>query len=200
MIHILCADVSSADKGIYDRLYEKASPERKQQADGYRRQEDKLRCVTAHALLKTALGTEVFQIEKQACGKPRVKDRKNFYYNLSHSGRYVVIAWGSSEVGVDVQEHDTKASTERIAKHFFAPDEQAYAVGNIQHFYEIWTKKESYLKYTGRGLRKALSSFSVLAPEPGIRYLYRMLEGEYSLALCTEENDYTFHLLDVQQL
>lgn len=200
MIHILCVDISSADKGTYDRLYREASPERKQQADGYRRQEDKLRCVTAHALLKTALGTDRFQVEKQAFGKPRVEDREGFFYNLSHSGRYVVIAWGGSEVGVDVQEHDASTKTDRIAQHFFAPEEQAYVAGNPRRFYEIWTKKESYLKYTGAGLQKDLRSFSVLTPDPEIRYLYRTLGDEYSLSLCTAENDYAFELLDVKQL
>ena len=200
MIYILCADISSADNGVYGRLYQNASPERKQRADSYLRQEDKLRCVTAHALLKTALGTETFQIEKQTFGKPCIQDRKDFCYNLSHSGRYVVIAWGSSEVGVDVQKHDPAANTEMIAKKYFTSDERAYAAGDIRRFYEVWTKKESYLKYTGKGLREDLRSFSVFAPEAEFRYLYRVLEPEYSLSLCTTEDDCTLRLLNVQQL
>lgn len=200
MIHVLCADISSADKGIYDRLYEKASPERKKQADRYLRQEDKLRCVTAHALLETVLGTDEFQIGRQSGGKPYVQNREGFYYNLSHSGRYVVIAWGTSEVGVDIQQHNRSVAIEAIAKRFFTAEEQVYIQQDLLRFYEIWTKKESYLKYTGKGLQKDLASFNTLAPDSGIRYHHRYLEDGYSLCLCTTEKHHTFKLLDVQQL
>lgn len=200
MIHILCADVSSADEDIYNRLYEKASPERKSQADRYLRQEDKLRCVTAYALLRRVVGLEECQIEKNEYGKPYIKDREDFHYNLSHSGRYVVIAWGDSEIGVDVQQHNCSVDIETIAKRFFTADEQAYIQKDFLRFYEIWTKKESYLKFTGKGLKKSLGSFSTLLPDSGIRYRHRYLDGGYSLSLCTIEKNDTFELLDLQQL
>lgn len=200
MTHILCADVSSVDEDIYGRLYDTASPERKSQADRYLRHADKLRCVTAHALLKYVLGTEDFQIERQANGKPCVKGRKDFFYNISHSGRYVVIAWGPSEVGVDVQQHDVSVGAEAIACRHFAADECAYVRGDLSRFYEIWTKKESYLKFTGKGLKKSLGSFSTLLPDSGIRYRHRYLDGGYSLSLCTTEKNDTFELLEIQQL
>lgn len=200
MIRILCADIASADAGIYEKLYGQASPERKKRADRYLWQEDKLRCVTADALLKRVLGTDTYRIGKNDFGKPYVKDREGFYYNLSHSGRYVVIAWGDSEVGVDVQQQGTAARMEAVAERFFAPDERNLVCRESQRFYEIWTKKESYLKYIGKGLHQDLRSFSVLAPAPGIRYRYRILEGGYSLCLCTTEEEYMFELLDIRQL
>lgn len=200
MIRILCADISSGDETCYRRLYEKASPERAKQADRYLRQEDKLRCVTAHALLQRVLGTEEFRIEKNEFGKPYIIGRADFHYNLSHSGRYVVIAWGEREVGVDIQQHKASIDIELIAKRFFTADEQAYIQKDLLRFYEIWTKKESYVKYTGRGLHLDLGSFSALKPESGIRYRYRQLDGGYSLSLCTSEKDDTFELLDIRQL
>lgn len=200
MIYTLCVDLASKKKDAYDFLYEKASRERKQRADRYRRQEDKMRCVTADALLRTVLGTDDFCVAKHDGGKPYILNQEGFYYNLSHSGRYVVIAWGDSEVGIDVQQQNDSVNIQSFAKRFFANDEQVYICGDRSRFYEIWTKKESYLKYTGEGLRKELSSFSVLAPEDGIRYHHRTLEGGYSLSLCTTDTDYTFERLNVQQL
>lgn len=200
MIHVLCADISSADASTYAYLYAQASSERKQRAQHYLRQEDKLRCVVAEALLKTALGTDRFQIEKNDCGKPYIQDRPDFYYNLSHSGRYVVIAWGKTEVGIDVQQHDATTNREAIAARFFAPDEQEYARQDLQRFYEIWTKKESFLKYNGKGLHMALRSFSVLDPALKRRFFHRHLPDGYSLSLCTEEDIYELTRLDVQQL
>lgn len=200
MVQLLCTDISSADENIYKLLYELASPERKEKADRYRWPEDKLRCVTAEALLRTSLGTADFKIQQGIFGKPCVAGREDFHYNISHSGHYVVIAWGSTEVGVDVQKHDTTANISKIAKRYFGAEEQAYMAEDPFRFYEIWTKKESYLKFTGKGLQEDLRSFNVLAPAAGIRYFYRILEGGYSLSLCTTEDTYSLKILDVQQL
>lgn len=200
MIRIVCASISSADDRIYRKLYEKASVQRKLRADRYLRREDKLRCVTAAALLKKELGVEEEELIKNDFGKPYIKDRNDVYFNLSHSGQYVVIAWGNTEVGVDVQQHDPSTDMEGIGRRFFALDEMQYAHRNTERFYEIWTKKESFLKYTGRGLHMELNSFSVLVPEPRIRYFYHTLGTGYSLSLCMEDEECEIALLDVQQL
>ena len=75
MIRIVCANISRSDERIYKSLYEGASDERKRRADCYLRYEDKLRCVTAYVLLRAALGTNEYRIEKNEFGKPYVKDR-----------------------------------------------------------------------------------------------------------------------------
>ena len=200
MIRIVCADIASADGCIYRGLYKKASDQRKSRADRYLRQEDKLRCVTAAALLKNVLGADDDQIAKNDFGKPYLKDRREVHYNLSHSGRYVVLAWGDTELGIDVQKHEACTNMEAIGTRFFAFDELQYVQGDIGRFYEIWTKKESFLKYTGKGLHTDLRAFSVLAPESDIRYFYRTLGTDYSLSLCTEDHEIETTLLDVQQL
>lgn len=200
MIQILCTDITMADELVYRRLYERASTERKNRADRYRRQEDKLRCVVAEALLRVALGTDDYVIEKNQYGKPYVSGKADFHYNISHSGCYVVLAWGTSEIGVDVQRQETDTNVSAIANRFFAADEREVLLWEPDRFFEIWTKKESYLKYIGKGLYQDLGSFSVLTPSQGIRYEYRPLEGGYSLSLCTTEKELAWQLLDVRQL
>ncbi len=202
MIRILCADISRADEAVYRRLYRNASEERKRRADRYRRYEDKLRCVAADALLKTALGTDGFQIEKNEYGKPRVRGRTDFHYNLSHSGKYAVIAFGESEVGVDIQKHSGGADMCLIAEQCFSNQEKEYVFGDARQtekrFYEIWTGKESYIKYIGKGLHQDMRSFSALERKREIRLLQ---PGEgYTLSLCTQDTEYTFELLDIRQL
>lgn len=201
MIDVVCLDIASADAGIYESLYQKASGERRQRADRCLCFDDKLRCVAADALIKIALGTDDYSIEKNSCGKPYIQGRQEFFFNLSHSGRYVVIAYGNTEVGVDIQQYND-ANMQAIAKRWFAPDEQAYiekdTAGMKQRFFEIWTGKESYMKYLGTGLRTDMRRFSVLAPDPQIRYHHRVLGDDYSLSLCSSAEEYTFHLLDVK--
>ena len=67
-----------------------------------------------------------------------------------------------------------------------------------QRFYEIWTGKESYLKYIGKGLGKSMQSFSVLADTQNRRLLHP-IEG-YTLTLYAADREYTFELLDLEQL
>ena len=111
-----------------------------------------------------------------------------------------MIAWGDTEVGVDVQQHNMTDKEESFARRWFAPDELSCALANPQRFYEIWTNKESYLKYLGTGMNKDLRSFSVLDTQPGIRFMYRKLSGGYSLSLCSTDDEYTVDMLNVEQL
>jgi len=204
MIRIICADISRADGNIYESLYERASEERKRKADRYRRYEDKLRCIVADALLRAAFGAEKLQMEKNEYGKPYIKNREGLYFNLSHSGHYVVLAWGESEVGIDVQCHSADTDMRMIAGISFARDEQEYVWQSdrqtAERFYEIWTGKESYLKYVGKGLSGTMRSFSVLEQRPRIRCLQHTPCGGYTLSFCSEEQEYTLELSDVRQL
>ena len=204
MIHIVCADISSADDMTYGRLLERASEERKRRAARYRRYEDKLRCVTADALLKTVLNTDGFQIIQNKYGKPYIKDREGFFYNLSHSGNYVVLAFGNSEIGIDVQRHSAGTDIKMIAESCFACDEKEYVLQNemlaTERFYEIWTGKESYLKYLGKGLSEDMRSFSVLKQGAQIRCLPHTPTYGYTLSFCSDDKAYTLELLNVRQL
>ena len=95
-------------------------------------------------------------------GKPYLVDNPNIYFNISHSGNYIVCAISDKPVGIDIE--IIKPANLKIAKRFFTTDEYEYVMEN-QHdyrFYEIWTKKESITKMLGRGLHMPLSSFSVL--------------------------------------
>lgn len=204
MIRVICADISGLRPGDYERLYQLACPERKARADRYRRREDALRCVAADALLRKALGSGGYTVERTPSGKPFIKENKNFHFNLSHAGNWVVIAYGDREVGVDVEAHRENIDMETIAGRFFSPEEQRYIFSDKenprQRFFEIWTGKESCLKYLGVGLKTDLTSFSVLSLKPELRLHHRSLPGGYSLCLCTTESDYSLELLDSQRL
>lgn len=65
-------------------------------------------------------------------------------------------------VGIDIE--CIKPIDMAIAERFFTSDETAYIMAGEQEqrFYEIWTKKESNIKWEGKGLHKPLTSFSVL--------------------------------------
>lgn len=200
MIRVVCADLSRLDSADYQMLYEMAGEERKARADRCRRREDALRCVAADALLRYALGSDTYTVEKTPLGKPFIRGREDFHYNLSHSGNWVVMAYGDGEVGVDVERLRTNIDTEALARRFFTPEEQRYMREEPDGFYWIWTGKESYLKYLGTGLTKALNSFSILFPKPEVRIHHRILPDGSHLSLCTAEREYLFEMKDLHAI
>ena len=202
MTWVICSDISKL-MSAYPALYAAASPERRQRADRYRRKEDALRCLAAGALLRYALGTTEYTIGKGAFGKPYIEGQDSFHYNLSHSGNWVAIAYGHREVGIDVEKISLDAGKETIARRYFTSDEQAYVFEKKdltpQRFFEVWTGKESYLKYLGTGLQKNLTSFSIFSLEPEVKLYHRTLPGGYSLTVCTTDDSYVLELPDAGQ-
>ena len=89
-------------------------------------------------------------------GKPYLQDY-SVYFNLSHSGNYVICAVSPREVGVDIQEYK-KVDMERLARRFFSEEEQTILEGRMDGqekrklFYQLWTRKEAYGKLTGKGI------------------------------------------------
>lgn len=202
VIHILCADITGADQETCRKLWEKATPHRKARAQSYRRQEDALRCVTADALLRYVLGTNQYTVTQEKGGKPRIPEKPDFHYNLSHSGRWVVLAWGDGEVGVDVEEIRPDVNLQALARRYFTGEEQAYILekDSLDRFFDLWTRKESYLKYLGTGLAKSLNSFSVLNGETGMNFWQQALPGNCRICLCSGENEVALEIMDLHKL
>lgn len=197
MTILRCVRLPEDFEGLYQELYQRVSPDRKRRADRYLRREDGLRCLAAGDLLRDTvervLGITEFEVVKDPGGKPRIAGQDRFYYNLSHSGNRVVIAWGDSPVGVDVQQMHMDSGREDLAMRFFTEHEQTYIFDSpdnrSERFFRVWTGKESYLKYLGTGLRKSLNSFSIFSAEISSMLKSWYLEDDYCVSLCTTDPD-----------
>ncbi len=207
MIHIATVDLSTLDENAYQRLYALASPERRQQAERCLRKEVAQQCILAEAALRyalrSALGTDRVTLSNTKSGKPYITERSDFHFNLSHAGSWVVIAWADLPVGIDVETIRMDESKERLAQRFYHSREQAYLFAaqgqeRAQRFFEIWTKKESYLKYLGTGIDRALNSFSVL-DLPEVTFHSCLLENAV-LTLCAADSEYDMISLTPEML
>ena len=152
--------------------------------------------------MRSHLGTGEFTLVKNEHGKPRVQSCNDFHFNISHSGHWVVLACGETEVGIDVETIRMDAQKEKITRRFFAQAEQDYVfrekVGEGVRFFQVWTAKESYLKYLGTGLQKALNSFCVRSMKHP-NFFFCQLE-DYAMTLCTEEKGYQMVFLAPEEL
>ena len=113
------------------------------------------------------------------------------YFNISHSGDYVVVVFYLEEIGIDI-EKQLKIDM-RFAYRFFTEKEVVYInqENEFMRFYEIWTRKEAYLKARGIGLTIPLNSFEVcyeckkvILNELYYLYTYNYLNG-YSISMAS---------------
>ncbi|MBP5600418.1 MAG: 4'-phosphopantetheinyl transferase superfamily protein [Lachnospiraceae bacterium] len=82
--------------------------------------------------------------------KPYLKDQ-SIFFNLSHSGDYVGVAMGESEVGFDIQKPVSNVSTS-LKKRILTDEETKLFNESKVSFNEIWAVKESYSKLSGEGI------------------------------------------------
>ncbi len=97
-------------------------------------------------------------------GEPHVEGA---YISITDTLRYWACAFSDRRVGIDMEELSRAVSPAVVKK--LHPSEREYLAplspGSSEwreEFLSIWTKKESYAKYTGKGLSLGFSSFCVL--------------------------------------
>ena len=136
------------------------------------------------------------EMETNSFGKPFVRRQPPVFFNISHSGRWVVCAISDNEVGVDIEE--IKPIDMDIARRFFTENEYEAIMAHkeserLDAFYTWWTLKESYIKHIGKGLSIPLNSFEIIkeggeyhvtAGEcPVVMVSWKRL-GQYILSVC----------------
>ena len=105
-------------------------------------------------------------------GKPyfESKELSNIYFSISHTRDFAGIAMNDSEIGFDCENISArnypKERFEKIANRVFSACEIRYCFDDENNyenrFFEIWTAKEAYSKYTGNGFSEDFRSFSVM--------------------------------------
>ncbi len=118
-------------------------------------------------------GEEGASVRREASGRLTLEaypaDAAPLHVSVSHTAHFwVCLTDPRGPVGVDIEEKDRTVRPGVLkALH---PLERAYLTGMAEGspdwtgaFLDIWTRKESYVKYLGRGIAHGLSVFSVIA-------------------------------------
>jgi 4'-phosphopantetheinyl transferase len=106
-------------------------------------------------------------------GKPSLAEPADvdLAFNLSHSHGIVALAVARTrDLGLDVEAVRPLPAAARLAQRFLAPAEREAVMrrrdaDRIRAFLSVWTRKEAWLKATGRGLSVHLSAVEV-EPHP----------------------------------
>ena len=95
---------------------------RRARIGAYMQPTDQARCLVAGMLLRKVCGvTEDSQLHFGEQDKPYLRGK---YFNISHSGDYVVLATADSEVGVDIEK--IEPYSDAVAARCFTAEEQKW--------------------------------------------------------------------------
>lgn len=114
-----------------------------------------------NGLVLDGMSREILRTDK---GKPYFREIP-VRFSVSHTGDLWVclISGGTEPVGVDIQ-MIRETRQEKVADRYFTADEKEHLQRHgTDGFFKIWTRKEAYAKYTGRGLTKELAEISTLS-------------------------------------
>ena len=138
-------------------------------------------------------------------GKPYL-DKEDFYFNLSHSGNYAICIYGDKPVGIDLQK--IKSEIPKHTKRILSEEEKQYLASLSENdqkiaFYRLWARKESLIKWDGRGLRIPLVNISAIMEqtvfEENSLYFqeFNILFPEYIISICSEMDRNKVQIQDI---
>jgi 4'-phosphopantetheinyl transferase len=164
--------------------------------------------VAARSALRSILGRYVGRPAEEVrfllgpVGKPSLADASSpLFFNLSHSREVALVAvTRCGEIGVDVEHVRDMATRDAMAERFFHPNEVAtlrsLAPGaRAAGFFNAWTRKEAFLKATGKGISYGIDRVEVtLTPGDSPRVLgvdgSRTEAAAWSLGVFTPAAEY----------
>jgi 4'-phosphopantetheinyl transferase len=141
-------------------------------ANRFYQKEDRFRFITGRTALRTVasmylgvlprqIGISLGQYKKPFISNPQT----DLCFNLSHSGDWVLIAFGSIELGLDTEQIKTNFSIEDMMTTYFNKSEQKYIFDHPNPryaFFILWTRKEALMKAWGTGLQDNLQEISCI--------------------------------------
>lgn len=202
----------------FDACYMRSSKERQEKADVLQMPSDKARCIAAGLLLEyayekfriektkelasansfgytqnSAMFPETMpEIAEGLRGKPEFAWPEDCetkcFFNISHSGNYVICAMADFEVGADVQRR-TRVR-ESVLRQFFSQEERKRVescgedeVLRERAFARIWVSKEAQTKLTGRGIGQLLGRMLGSEEADMLKIWQGILEDDYAWAV-----------------
>jgi 4'-phosphopantetheinyl transferase len=150
------------------------------------------RLMLLHVLRETGNGSLIHKWALGKYHKPFIEGWKSF--NISHSGERAVFSYGTNLMGIDIEKKEEADFLQLIS--WFHPAEQEFIM-RAQHtrdaFYEIWVKKEAFLKAVGIGIADQLHRFNCINDKlsyKGHEWHFHPLpvHPSYTCYLCTPDN------------
>jgi 4'-phosphopantetheinyl transferase len=206
-------------RAAFNRLLSESSIERQTKVQRFLKYEDAARSLIGDRLAREVIamhnGLSIFDIhfEVDRYGKPHVMNLKEpIYFNVSHSGEWIVCAIDVLPVGIDVEK--IKPIDLQITLPYFSGQERGQLMSipleqRLAYFFELWTMKESYIKAEGKGLSIPLNSFTIKKSGSSSELImddrlsdYHLkqydIAAAYKLAVCSKRDVFPKHVMLVE--
>jgi 4'-phosphopantetheinyl transferase len=166
---MLFANITNTGKEVDDRLFEYVSDEKRANLKNFKFIIDRKLSLYSEILVRkkisniTGLKNKEIIFSKGINGKPLLVGYPKLNFNISHTRNALAVVFSEDEIGIDI-ERVTNADLQ-VAKRCFNDVELdfLYKHDNLNlAFFEIWTKKEAFIKSSGIGLKMPLKSFCVV--------------------------------------
>lgn len=201
-VHVWLIDYEILLRSIGE-MYSFLSVEEKRIADSFKFNSDRGKYIAFHYAMREILSkylyaTTIKEIEyiTNDYGKPflqNINNENNLKFNLTHSNNLALIAISRDfDLGIDIEFMNKNIELMDVAKYSFSEDEfselnQKAHKDIYKIFYSIWTRKESFLKLTGKGL-----SINPKTIEVGSYSDHISIDKSYS------ETNSTCHMYDIK--
>lgn len=157
-----------------DRLLEPLSPDERTRAAAFRFASDGRRFALRRGWLRHLLATRTsvaagalhFAVGEH--GKPFLPAFPDLHFSLSHSAGVALAAIADVPVGCDIEACEPAKADPQVAARLFAPAERALlaplsGAAWTAAFFDIWVRKEAYVKAIGTGLSTPVTDMCVTA-------------------------------------
>ncbi len=190
MVELYGAEISGLPDPLHvPEILQGLPKERQEKVLRAKQRQKRLQSLGAGLLLADILeqhGISMGTLRTEDYGKP-VAD--GIQFNLAHSGNMVICAVGNRQVGCDIEQ--IKPVSKDMETCIFSDAErekmtQFSKETYLRDFYRIWTRKESYLKMTGIGLRVPLDTLEIKDC-----YLKEYSIPGYQITVCAKETEFT---------
>lgn len=128
------------------QLLESVNDKQREKALRYKNEIDQVRSL-ASAYLMNRLSKEPLQYNDT--GKPFFANGP--FFNVSHSGQFIVMAVSNKDIGVDIEENVEKDMSSLIR---IFNEVEARMIKEHSDFYYLWCDKESLIKCIGSSINK----------------------------------------------
>ncbi len=164
---------------------------------------DKINCVVAYLLLKKLVGFEVDYITNSN-EKPEFIN-SDIKFNISHTNGFVVVGIDNNDIGIDIE--NVSDFTDNMINYMLSVNDiNKYNdfINDLEFLTKVWTIKESFIKYNGKGL-------TYPANEIELDYLSNLIEfnnlyittkkiNTAYMSICGVKNNYKVVKIDITDL
>lgn len=189
------------DNNIFNEMLNKISTEKADKIKKIRCYQNAVNKLLGDILVRylicknTNLTNNKLKFSQNEFGKPYLVNQR-MHFNISHSKNIVAVAISDTNIGIDIESTKIRAFELDIAKKYFCPNEYDAIISKQHSFTSIWTKKESYIKFMGKGLKIPLNSFDVFDKSTDFSFTNIYVHDDFVCNICSSQiNIDSFYLI-----